>query len=494
MSGRESEQRAKRLAIKRRDVKAIVKFKWGFDLAPGQIDIVRKIAFKEVKRLSISAMTRYGKTQCVAIGYALRIDFGLPVRIAFLGPKQEQAGIIRQYLSHLILTDREGSLLKKAQLTAEGDARLDKEASRKRLTFTTGAEYRVFSAEGEADRLMGFGCTDLVRDEAILISQVAYTKSSRMIGDDPENAMIVELYNPWHRDSPAFDHTLDPDWTVIQIGWRQAIAEGRTTKNFIEEQRRTMTPLEFEVLYESRFPAESEDSLYNLDQLTEAEKISFKIDDEVIAIEKVIKNAEHYKEWEVDKAREELKKYRRIISCDPADKGRDETTIYWGYAKENKFKIIGWYTEAKSESMQIVGWIYNKIVEWAGKIVPTHVNIDRVGLGVGAVSRLKEIVAEKSLHNVSIVGCHFGEKAIESDHYLNKKAENYFRSRDLFSEGFIDLPILPKFKRQAMAMKWERTSVDKKKVVDPEDYSPDWCDALVYFIWKDQAELIYAFS
>ncbi len=42
-------------------------------------------------------------------------------------------------------------------------------------------------------------------------------------------------------------------------------------------------------------------------------------------------------------------------------------------------------------------------------------------------------------------------------------------------------------------MKWELTSTEKKRVVDPEDYSPDWADALVYLIWKDSSELAFAF-
>src|SRR6056297_1337025 len=132
-------------AMKRKDVKTMVKYKWDYDLSEMQQEIVRKIAFLESRRLSISAMTRYGKTQCVSIGLALLIDFGIPYKIAFLGPKQEKAGIIRQYMSELISSDRQGSLLAKAQITATAEERLNKEASRKRMTFSTGAEYRVFS-------------------------------------------------------------------------------------------------------------------------------------------------------------------------------------------------------------------------------------------------------------------------------------------------------------------------------------------------------------
>ena len=43
-------------------------------------------------------------------------------------------------------------------------------------------------------------------------------------------------------------------------------------------------------------------------------------------------------------------------------------------------------------------------------------------------------------------------------------------------------------------MKWELSSSEKKKVVDPEYYSPDQADALVQFVWKDFSELDFAFG
>ena len=70
-----------------------VKEKFGFELTLGQIEIVRKIAFREHKRISVSAYTRYGKTICVALGISLIIKFNKNIRIAFIGPKQEQAGL-----------------------------------------------------------------------------------------------------------------------------------------------------------------------------------------------------------------------------------------------------------------------------------------------------------------------------------------------------------------------------------------------------------------
>jgi hypothetical protein len=260
--------------IRKKDVKFLVKHKFGYDLTPGQEDIVRKVAFREHKRINISAMTRYGKTLCVAIGISLLIDMtGEPVKVAFIGPKEEQAGLLRQYMAELILKDP--SLLGKAQINVTGSLKIMKEASRKRMTFTTGAEYRVFSAEGDADRLMGFGADIVITDEACLINRVAYTKILRMLGDNPEQGMLVELYNPWNRDNVAFDHTQDDNFYHVRIGWEQAVKEGRTTREFVMEQKKQLTPMEFDVLYESRFPSQSEDSLFSMDWIDKAVKADF---------------------------------------------------------------------------------------------------------------------------------------------------------------------------------------------------------------------------
>ena len=485
--------------IKNKRVDVLVKHKWGFDLSPGQIRIVRAIAFMEHKRLSISAMTRYGKSQCLAFGIALLLDFGVPVKIAFIGPKEEQAGILRQYLAELILSDT--SLLSKAQIFTTGEERIAKEASRKRMTFKTGAEYRVFSAEGEADRLMGFGADIVIKDEACLINRKANTKIMRMLGDNPEEAILIELYNPWNRDNVAFEHTLDPEFEVIHIGWEQAVSEGRTTKKFVDEQRRDLPPLEFTVLYESAFPDQSEDSLFSLEWIQQAEKTRYNFQEHLDKILEELRTVENNRnqmgqsEYLLRKrnAQEKLKHYKKIVACDPAEMGLDETVMYWGIEFDNKYQVVGKYTEAKSDPMRVVGKMVDIAETFIEKEVKGQLNIDRIGIGSGPLSRLKEVISEKGFKNISVLGCHFGERAIKKDIFQNKKAENYFRLADLLRQNMMDIPEHHKIRNQLIAEKWERTSANKKKVVDPEGNSPDWGDALVYLVWKDNQGLSFGF-
>jgi hypothetical protein len=488
-------------AVENKRVDILVEHKWGYILSPGQIELVRKIAFLEHRKMSVSAMTRWGKSFCVTIGLALLIDFGVPAKIAFLGPKQEQAGILRQYLAELILADK--SLLSKAQIYVTGEERIVKEASRKRMTFKTGAEYRVFSGEGDADRLMGFGCDILIRDEACLINRTAYAKSSRMLGDHPESAVEIELFNPWKRDNKAFEHTLDPEWHQIHIGWQQAVKEGRTTQRFIDQQRKDLLPMEFTVLYDSNFPEQGEDSLFSLAWINAAEKINFNFHNMQINLRNQIeelrnqrhKMGESQFKSQMDQLQKELAKFINIIACDLAEGGKDETVIIWGIEYDNKFQVVGTYSEPKSEPMRVVGRIVNRAMSFIPGDVKGRVNIDRIGIGSGPLSRLKEVLhTERNLNNIKVTGCHFGEKAIKKDIFHNKKAENYFRLADLMRDQMIDIPVNHKIRAQLVAEGKDRTSSNRRIIVDPEDNSPDWADALVYLVWKDKSGMQFAFS
>ena len=166
---------AVRKAIKGKKVKFLCKYLFDFDATPKQEDLIRRIMYAENLRLLVCAMTRWGKTVCVAIGISLFLLIQYkPKKIAFIGPQKEQADLIRTYMSELIL--KCDLLLNLAEFDVVGVERLKKEATKTRLTFKNNCEYRIFSAHGDANRLMGFGADVVVKDESCLISREANTK------------------------------------------------------------------------------------------------------------------------------------------------------------------------------------------------------------------------------------------------------------------------------------------------------------------------------
>jgi len=478
--------------------KALCKFYFKEKISNLQAELISKILFYRengLKKISVCAMTRWGKSFCVSRAIALNFLTQSGIKAFFIGPQQDQARILRDYMAELILKCPE--LLQLAHLEVAGVEKIQKEASRTRMTFKNGCEYRVFSAEGDATRLMGHGLGSsggiLIKDEATKISSEANTKISRMKGDCPENVLEIELFNPWDRDNRAFEHYSSGDWDVFQVGWKEAEKDKRVTKLFIEEQRKELTPLEFTVLYESEFPEESEDSIFNLARIKEAEVRSPKYDEYLQAME-LLKEPYKYRESEVKEAKDVLKDFRFVISCDVADKGLDESVILVGFKIGNYYEIFDFYSEPKTENIELSRRItkyVNKLTTYAQKI---QVNIDTIGVGAGVVSYVKDWIKEKGLGDYVVVrACHFGNKAIKKERFSNMKAENYFRLRQFLIDGLIKIPQMQKFKSQAMAMKWDTTSSEKIKIIDPEEKSPDWCDSMVYFTWKDNSELIADF-
>ena len=447
-------------AIKQRNVKFLVRWYFDSTLTPTQAIIVREIAFEEHRKFSISAMTRYGKSWCIAIAIGLFIILNEKKKIFFVAPTAEQSLILRDYLAGFVRNTP--ALLEIADMSAVEDERLTIQRSRSHQTFKNNCSYRVFTAHNDADTLMGHGLGNeggiLIIDEACQIKDTAYAKIVRMLGDNPEKSIVVELFNPWTRDCRAFEHSIDPSYRKFHIGWELALKEGRTTKAFIDERRAEFTPIEFEVLYESKFPDASEDSIFSLS------KINLAIKNHVV-----------------------FDSNTRIISCDVADKGLDYTVIMTGRKHKDKdlYVVEDIYTEAKSENVQIARKICRIIIRDRHIFEKIIVNIDTIGLGEGVVSNVKAFVLENKIA-CEVVGCHYGKKAIfDEERFSNMKAENFFRLKDLFDQEMIYIPNDKKLTKELISMKWKFSSNSKIVIEDP-DKSPDFADSLVYFVWRDK--------
>lgn len=452
-----SEREILKEALLNKDVDFLSRYYFNVKLTASQSYIVRLIVFEEHRRINISAMTRFGKSFAIAIAISLFIILNKDRKIIFIAPTAEQSMILRDYLAEFISKCRE--LLDILEITAQGEERLTVQKSRAYQTFKNGMSYRVFTAHDEADALMGHGLGNeggiIIIDEACQIKNEAYTKILRMLGDNPEKSTLIELYNPWTKACKAYDHSLDPEFLHIHIDWRDAIKEGRTTLEFIESQRKELTKLEFDVLYESKFPDQSEDAVFNM------EKVNYSIT-----------QLDFDSPW-------------LIISCDVADKGLDKTVIMVGKQnKDDKRYIVNQiYSENISENVNIAGKINNLIKQNRHMYNRISVYIDRIGVGTGVVSMVKEFCRENQL-SVEVVGCHFGETAKEDERFSNKKAEKYFKLKELFENGKIGIPKHRDLIKELSAMTWKFNSKSRITIIDP-DKSPDFADALVYFCWGE---------
>ncbi|NCD07439.1 MAG: hypothetical protein EOL97_15105, partial [Spirochaetia bacterium] len=406
------------------------------NLTDTQALIIKKIVFDEVKRFCLSAYTRFGKTQTIGICVCLQLLMYRNKKIVFIGPTKDQASLIREYVAELMVGSRDNLLINLSDIEVKDKKeKVKAEARRDKMTFKNGNQYYILSANNNKGGIsaMGKGGDILYIDEGTLISRDSFAKIMRMLGDDAEDSRFIELFNPWDTNTATYDHFISPRFETMQIGYDIGLKEGRTTQDFIDEQKELMTSLEFQVLYESKFPDEAEDGLFKVKSINNSEDIIFNFKDEIKRIEDSLKEWKNKTESEIIKLRKDLEDYSYIISCDPADKGLDYSVIYEGIRKENDYEILDVFSEDKTEQMKLVGNIITRVekVREVFNDVKISIIIDKNGIGTGAESRLKEIIDEKSLKNVYVVGAMYGGKAIKDKLFQNLKAENFFRLNDL---------------------------------------------------------------
>lgn len=454
------EVKKKEIETKKKFIKFLVWSKWQYKVTDSQANIIRKIVFQEnevgepCKRFSICAYTQHGKTWSCSLAISILID-SQKCKVAFIGPKSEQAGILREYMNDMIYSDE--SLLSKAMINTRGAEYIKTEASKKRMTFTNGSEYRVFSAEGDANRLMGFGVgiNDglgiIVKDEACLIPGPANAKIGRMMGNNPENCILIELYNPWSRDNVTYLNSLKSNFDVTHIGWRQGVNEGRTTEAFVMTQKDDLTKVEFEVLYDSIFPTSGIDTVFSMEDIEVAQNNDFP-DDERDTVE---------------------------IGVDIARYGNDRTTIYsrCGKCIRKEYVLKGF--DLMTTTGHITSLLHNKFYHYRKRIV----NVDETGMGSGVVDRLREINKTGELR-CEVNGVNNGSKPKDEKRFINKVSEmwlwvaKYIKEYDL--EDDKDLILQLTSRKYNIDDSKGRIKIESKKDIKKKGIgSPDHADGFI---------------
>ena len=419
---------------------------FGYELTQSQTKIVGKIIDPDCRRLIVSAMTRYGKTRMASLGVLLYILRNEDKNIALIAPTHDQTNILRNYIAETIADYPQ--LRDLVDAPDQSDiSRLKKEASKRRVTFQNGCELRTLTAHGSGDSLMGFGADLIVLDEVCLIDDDVYkSRISRMLGDDPENSKLVELLNPWHRENFAFQHWQSDRFEKIHVDWRDALAEGRTTRDWIEQQREELSKYHFTVLYESHFPEETQEGLFRYSWIQKAKDRDIQLD--------------HYDE---------------IWGLDVAEGGDDYNVLSITHQGGEIVKLIEQLKWDEADTMKTVNRV-QKLYEKHDK-APQFIKVDSIGIGKGVCDRLKEMGLPAEEVKVS-------KKADDPDKYRNLKAETYWNLRDKFEDGYIYFDnISQELENELMQITTDQTAGGKLKIIDPSK-SPDHADSLMLSICK----------
>lgn len=441
----------------------------------GQRQIYRAVLFREYKRVQITCCTQYGKTHTVGCA-CLPVTCVAHKKIAILAPTTSKAKLImRDYIDHLGDNPLYYEELEKNTKLE----RLRMEESKERIALKSGGCIYVISCqEGNSmkrlEAAMGEGAEIVILDEGALISDETEATIFRMGAGQGDNFCYIKIGNPFTRGHFLASYN-DPNYKKINIDYKQALAEGRYTQNFINEAKKK--PL-FDVLFENKFPGEEViDKKGWRKLLKEAEVNDAKAQDEdgnpTINIE------EELQKYKARRAEEEALK----AEGKPIDNLQTPESLLKG-----RVKLGGDIGRGNNKSTYVLRWDNYAIIISSNTdpdlmaqvpiilgykkeffIDDTEMSIDDNGIGGGVTDRLHEL-------GCMINGVKVGESAVESDQYANLRAELYFLVREWILEGGKLVP--NKAWEQLNVIRYKEASNSKLKIIPKEDLQKDYKDEL----------------
>lgn len=232
-----------------------------FEMTPGQISLFRAIYEKQYPRLQFDCYTQYGKSDIVSMAVLLRATT-FAEKWPIVGATKDKASIIMAKLIKHIFENN--YTLAKFEVGADESLEMIKRYKAKdHVSFNVdgnGAmgEVVVLSADAKkknkdaGDILIGHGAPNLIEDDAALIPDPIHGKAMRMLGGHVDN-FLLKITNAFGRNH-AYKSSIDPKFHRIVIDYKQGLAEGRITEEYITEMRGVLDPVMFGILYECVYP------------------------------------------------------------------------------------------------------------------------------------------------------------------------------------------------------------------------------------------------
>ena len=441
-----------------------------WEMSPGELAIFRSIVLREHTRIEVVTSTQYGKTITISRALLTRIttyadDFLVVV------PDLKRGQIM---LNYMIRDTANNDYFKEklvGQQLGKRDAlnRLLEERSKVKLTYRILDEDEADDAppkygsvevltadarrkENAITTIMGFGGRNVINDESALIDDDIEAGIFRMLAGKGADTFYVKIGNPFFRNHFLLSWK-DRRYKKIFVNKHIALAEGRYTQEFLDE---ASSKPQADILYDCKFPSESAIDRKGWMNLLTTEEIR-------MAMEPAL----HFGE---DR-----------LGVDPADEGINLSVIVrrsHGYAE-----IV--YANETIDPMAFVG----QVVLTAGELTSANINwsrkiyYDKVGVGSGQVSRLREVNKAELEDKLKITGVNAGDPSRDPAKFFNKRAEMYWATREWIKAG----GRLSKDERwyQLATIKYTTTSkgqiqIKPKKDMKKEDgvESPDVADSL----------------
>ena len=231
-----------------------------FEFTDGQCEMFHSILNPDIKWVWISAPTRYGKSETLAL-CVLTLAFLYNLKVPIVAGTQEKARKIMEYvLQHISDHPKIYDGLLNIEFIKKAE-RVKIQMSKQGLRWSTGGwiyitsvDSRTISREGEG--VVGEGGDVIVLEEAGLIREKAqFSKVIRMVEGDW--GKLVMSGNCIERS--VFEEAYHDDlYYKVKITLDQAIAEGRINPERLEQQKKQTTSKDWKRYYLVEFPKASD--------------------------------------------------------------------------------------------------------------------------------------------------------------------------------------------------------------------------------------------
>lgn len=383
--------------IKNRDVYSMVLYEFGVKLTPTQCNIIKEVLFNPKKRFLINGFTRFGKSFTLGHLVGLYILINKNKKVKIVAPQLSQCKPIMKSFVSAMMSSK--TLITLLPITGTRKDKIGKSVSQNSYMFNNGCSVEILGVQGDGSGAMGEGADLLIVDELSLIEPKTFRERVfRLLGDNSENSIFVGLFNPWSDSSIAYELWENPNYYNFHIPYTIGLKEGRITLEFIDEQKELLTPTEFLVLYESKFPKEVIDTIVTKEEFRAAFSTNRLKDCRLV-------KKHLFTEIEV--------------GVDVARFGQDSTTIYLRHG----WKVIDFFKLDGKDTVEVAANVWKMIEYYHNQGYSIRINVDDTGVGGGVTDNLKRDLSELG---IKVVPINNGSKAHNSNAYFNKTAELWF--------------------------------------------------------------------
>src|SRR3990167_2519861 len=364
---------------------------------PGQKSIMAPIinlGIEGKQYIQIETPTQYGKSSSIAAALIMRCT--KKEQWAIVAGTSEKAQIIMDYFIDYALDNAISRALLSTEVSLD---KLKQDRSRRHLSFSSGFEIRVFSADSRnkqatGNAIMGFGSPNVVLDEAALVDDIIEAKVFRMIsGFSTTKYFYLKVGNPFYRNHFLKSHN-DPNFHLIHFDYLTALAEGRISQKQIDMSK---TKPGFNVLYEVKFP--------DADMVDDKGWSNLLIEEDIDAV--MVERGAGFGFLKV--------------GCDPSGEGTNFNTIVHRYRNYAKIWLKERVLDQFRFTEKLVNWLKEVRIEQS--MMPLGFWFDKIGIGNGYYE-----TARRDLENV--YGINVGMNAFDVEGFVNLRAEMAWKVRN----------------------------------------------------------------